>query len=295
MVTFRPARENDLLQAREIYYATEVQENPALPPLPATPPAMLAHILRTGTVYVAEEEGRILAFAGAITRDKVSFLTDLFVHPGQQSARLGQTLLNYVLPPTANGIRCTLSSTDPRALALYIRAGMRPQWPHFSLLLENATQASIPATDLEVVEAHAGDPELLSWDSRVSGKQRPQDHAYWISGQQAVPLWFRRAGQTVGYGYIRPGAHSLAHPTACSLGPIGSLTPDDATACVLAEVDWAQQRANTLSIEVPGPHPCLTALLEAHFHIQYIDTYMTSAQTPFFDPTCYIASGSDLF
>lgn len=34
---------------------------------------------------------------------------------------------------------------------------------------------------------------------------------------------------------------------------------------------------------------------EARFHIQYADTYMSSAQTPFFDPTCYVASGSDLF
>ena len=35
--------------------------------------------------------------------------------------------------PQDERIYCTFSSTDPRALALYIRMGMRPQWPHFNL------------------------------------------------------------------------------------------------------------------------------------------------------------------
>lgn len=113
--------------------------------------------------------------------------------------------------------------------------------------------------------------------------------------QQAIPLWFKRAGKVVGYGYVRPGAHTSSHPTACSLGPIGASTPADATGCVLAAVDQACQLASTLHIEVPGPHPCLLPLLEAGFQIEYTDTYMTSAQVAFFDPTRYVASGSDLF
>ena len=293
MVIFRQARGNDLLQAYAVYYANSEHDEPDAAPLPTTAPSTLAHILRTGSLYVAEEQGNILAFAGAITRDEITFLTDLFVLPDQQSARLGQTLLQHVLP--TDGIRCTLSSTDPRALALYMRSGMRPQWPHFPLLLEDAARARLPVTELEIVEAQAGDPALLDWDARVSGRRRPQEHAYWIAEQQGVPLWFRRAGETVGYGYVRLGAHTLAHPVACALGPIGASTAAEATACVLTAVDWARQRAQSLYIEVPGPHPCLMPLLEARFHIQYFDTYMTSAPKPFFDPTCYIASGSDLF
>jgi hypothetical protein len=75
----------------------------------------------------------------------------------------------------------------------------------------------------------------------------------------------------------------------------GAATPADARACVLAAVDWACQRTGTLHIEVPGPHPCLTPLLEMRFHILYADIYMTSSQTPFFDPTCHVASGLSLF
>lgn len=295
MVMFRPARENDLRQARAVYYANQLLENPRTPPPPETPPAMLEHILRTGTLYVAEEQGQVIAFAGAITRGHISFLTDLFVQPEQQSTHLGQTLLQQVMPPTEDGIRCTLSSSDPRALALYIRSGMRPQWPHFSLTLADTTHLKLPASELTISIARAGDPELLAWDRMVSGRERPQDHAYWINAQQALPLWFQRAGKLVGYGYVRPGAHIASHPTACSLGPIGALAPGDAADCVLAAVDYARQVASVLHIEVPGPHPCLTPLLEARFQIEYADTYMTSAPTAFFDPACYLASGSDLF
>ena len=54
------------------------------------------------------------------------------MRPAQQSAQLGGMLRRRVLPQDER-IYCTFSSTDPRALALYIRMGMRPQWPHFNL------------------------------------------------------------------------------------------------------------------------------------------------------------------
>ena len=296
MTVFRTAHERDLAQAFEVFYENEIRGELNPPPRPAEAPSTLAHILRTGTIYVAEENARILAYAAAITRGGITFLTDLFVRPEQQSSRLGQTLLQYVLPPLEDGVRCTMSSTDPRALALYIRSGMRPQWPHFYLRLAESTPAHRLNMDLEVVEADAHDPELVRWDTQVSGRHRPQDLAYWVDGQRAAPLWFRRDGETVGYGYVRLGAGTLWNPGACTLGPIGTRTAEDATACVLAAVDWARQRTSTLLfISVPGPHPCLSPLLEARFHITYVETYVSSVTTPFFDPCCYIASGSDMF
>lgn len=293
MITFRPALEQDLIQASEVVYENDILGEASPPPFPGRSTTLL-HIFRTGTVYVAEEQGRVLAFAAAITRDNVTFLTDLFVRPNLQSARLGQTLLQHVLPPVEEQIRYTMSSTDPRALALYIRAGMRPQWPNFCLHLDEPAPAERLSTDLEIVESEAGDPALLEWDARISGKHRPQDHAFWINEEQAVPLWFRRNGETIGYGYARLGAGTFWFPEACVLGPIGARSPEESTACVLAAVNWAQQRAKILRIDVPGPHPCLAPLLEARFRITYVETHLSSASTPFFDARCSIASGSDL-
>ncbi len=124
MTIFRPAQATDLAQAYEVFYENETANTPDLPPSSEIP-SYLRHVLQTGTMYVAERDGHILGFAAAITRDRVTFLTDLFVRPDQQSSQLGRTLLQHVLPQNGQ-IRCTMSSTDPRALALYIRSGMRP-------------------------------------------------------------------------------------------------------------------------------------------------------------------------
>jgi GNAT superfamily N-acetyltransferase len=293
MTIFRPAQEADLRPMYNVFYQNEVHDNPRTP-LPGDIPTYLHHVLETGAMYVAEQDGEVLAFAGAITRGSITFLTDLFVKPTHQSSQLGKTLLHTVLPQDDH-IHCTLSSSDPRAQALYIRAGMRPLWPHFALRLEKPVYKEVATHDVEIVEADPGDPELVRWDAQVCGRWRSVDHEYWVREQQAIPVWFRRDGQIVGYGYIRLKAGTLWYPHACTLGPIGVRTPQDATACVLAAVNMALQRADVLHIEVPGPHPCLTTLLESGFRIRYVDIFVSTATSPFFDERCYIASSSDLF
>ena len=291
MEFFRSANEAELRSVYEVFYQNELLDNPHLP-FPGDIPPYLSHVLQTGMLYVAEEDGRILAFAGAITRGNISFLTDLFVLLSSQSGKLGKTLLQTVLPQD-DLIHCTMSSNDPRALALYIRAGMRPQWPHFALRLEKSTHAWSLDSDMEIIEADPGDPALVQWDAQISGRPRPVDHQFWIR-DGAIPMWFQRQGQTVGYGYVRLGTGKLSDPQACTLGPIGASTPEDAAACVLAAVNWALQRAEVLHIDVPGPHPCLVTLLERGFRIISFDTFVSTAITPFFDARCYIASGGDL-
>jgi GNAT superfamily N-acetyltransferase len=293
MTIFRPAQEADLGPMYDVFYQNEVRDNPH-PPLPGDIPSYLWHVLRTGTMYVAEQDGEVLAFACAITRGTITYLTDLFVRPAHQSSQLGKTLLHAVLPQDDH-VRFTVSSSDPRAQALYIRAGMRPQWPHFALRLEKPRYKEVVAHGVEIVEADPDDAELVRWDAQVSGRWRPADHEYWIREQQALPVWFRRDGQIVGYGYIRLRAGNLWYPHACALGPIGVKAPEHATACVLAAVKLALQRADVLHIVVPGPHPCLATLLESGFRIRYVDTFVSTATSPFFAAQCYIASGDDLF
>src|SRR5690242_17958316 len=138
MAIIRPANETDLRAVYEVFYQNEVLDSTQPPPAGETP-SYLRHVLETGTLYVAEQDGKVLAYAGAITRGTITFLTDLFVWPSHQSGQLGKTLLHTVLPSDER-IRCTVSSSDPRALALYIRAGMRPQWPHFALRLQKPTR-----------------------------------------------------------------------------------------------------------------------------------------------------------
>jgi hypothetical protein len=292
MPTIRRAHARDLAQVYGVLYDNDVANDPHPPP-PGEVPTYLRHVLQTGVMYVAEGEGEILAFAALIRRGTLAFLTDLFVRRRVQSSHLGTSLLRQILPEDSP-VSCTMSSTDPRALALYIRAGMRPHWPHFCLRAMAPAPGTLPTTDVEIVEARTTDPEILRWDAELCGRQRPEDHAYWVRDEGAIPLWFSRHGQVVGYGYVRLRAGTLWYPDALTIGPLGVRAVEDAASCVVAAVAWARPRAAVLRINVPGPHPGLAPLLAAGFRITYVETFVSSAAEPFFDAQRYLASGSDL-
>ncbi len=283
-------RRDPLAHVYDIFYENEVGEASGPLPPDAGLMAYFRHVLGTGTMYVAERDGQVVAFAGSIARGGVRYLTDLFVRPTAQSDGLGQTLLRYVLPADGR-VHCTCSSTDPRALALYVRSGMQPRWPHINLRL-NGPIGDLPDTDIDMVEARADDPMLVRWDTEIGGRPRPEEYDYWTREQRGVALWFRRRGEVVGYGYARLGGGTLYYPQACTVGPIGACTPENAVACVVAAVDWASKRAEVLRIDLPGPHPALAPLLVAGFRIVYVETFLSTA--PFFDARCYVASGSSL-
>ncbi len=287
----RPAAPTELAAIFDIFYEHEFRHDPAPPPRLTLP--YLAHVLATGRLLVAEREGRLLGYAGLIARGEVAFLTDLFVGHDEQSRGLGAALLRAILPPS--GVRCTCSSSDPRALALYMRAGMRPQWPQFWLRGVCSTLQATPQDALDVVEGRADDPALADWEEAIGGRARSVDLAFWHRDQRGVPLWFRRGGATVGYALVRLGAATARDPAAAALGPLGVRDAVDATACVLAAADWACGRAPLLQLVVPGPHPALAPLLDAGFTIVALDTFVSSATTPFCDPRRYISSGADLF
>ena len=104
-----------------VWYATEIVGEADTPPL-GEPHPWLRHVLRTGTLLVAERDGAVIGFAGIIERGELVFLTDLFVAPETQSHGVGAALLAAVLPRDGRTL-ATIGSSDPRALALYIRAG----------------------------------------------------------------------------------------------------------------------------------------------------------------------------
>lgn len=292
-IQFRPAREADLEPMYDVFYQNEIREEENPPASGAVPP-YLPHVLRSGKLVVAEQDGKILGYTGAITRDNITYLTDLFVRPDVQSGRIGQRLLELAMPQDGL-VHCTASSTDMRALSLYIRVGMQPQWPLFTLRLEKPARALQGGNaEIEVSEADPADPELAGWDTRVSGRSRFVDQQFWVDEQRGEPVWFRRGGRVIGYGYIRPGAGSLWYPQACTLGPIGVEQAEDATACVLAAVDQALQQADVVRLFVPGPHPSLALLIEKGFRIVYTDTFALAAEKPFFDEKRYIPSGDEL-
>jgi GNAT superfamily N-acetyltransferase len=289
----RLATAEDLPAVHAIWYANEVAGDPNPPP-PTGVLSTLRHMLATGDLLVAEREGAIAGFAGLIRRGRLAFLTDLFVRPDIQSAGIGGALLGRILPRQGYTL-ATLSSRDFRALALYVRTGMRPRWPNFWLRAESSHIGKLPG-DVQMRAAEPGDPELTRWDAEVSGRERPDDLAYWERDRAAAPFWFERAGRRVGYGYVQQGSEeSLWFPEAYTIGPVGAASPDDARGCVVAAVAWARERSPLVRLGVPGPHPALPVLLDAGFRITDIETFLTSDSVGVPDVTRHLPSGSTFF
>jgi hypothetical protein len=256
------------------------------------------HELTTGHMCVAEDAGRLVGFAALLVRNDVGFLAELFVMPDLQSHGIGRLLLQRALATPATTY-CTMSSRDPRALALYARAGLQPMWPHFLLKSTSPALAPLSGEDITITVAELADPNLITWDARIAGRVRREDHAYWGRALAAVPLWCVRAGVTVGYGYVWRRAVGSTGGAQVGLGPLGAEKRTDVIACVGAVLRWltreksvggddTQIEGTTYYVAVPGPHPVLVPLLEAGFQIADVETFCCSCPTLFFDPQIYI-------
>lgn len=292
-LTIRTAHAADLPAIVEIWYRAEVDESGVALPCPQNPPAIFRHLLATADLRIAEEDGRPVGFVALTTRGKLSYLALMFVLAECQSRGIGQALLHAVML-SVGGTICTAASTDPRAQALYIRAGMQPHWPLYHLAMTTSAVGPL-RTDGSIARPTINhSPALHAWDTAISGQSRTQDHAAFGTLLPAIPLWVERDGTTIGYGFVQTaGEIVLAAPDAYTVGPVGARTADDAVRCVGAVVEWARQRARTVRIALPGPHPALGPLLDAGLRIVYVEQFMASGQLPF-NPRCYCPCGAGI-
>lgn len=292
-ITIRQAQLTDLDAVMAIWHANETIDDPEPSPTPPILPEY-PHLISTGKLWIAERGSMPLGFAGAVVRGQTAFLTDLFVHPHDQAAGLGQRLLAQALDAYASLTRFTVSSSDLRALALYTRYGMQPLWPHFLLHATNPQTHQLAKAGLQVELANPNDPQLIAWDSAISGRSRAQDHQHWWHDLSAIPLWISRKATHVGYAYVRP-TEGMPDMSDVRIGPVGAQSPADAAAVLASTIHWAAGHARTVRVNVLGPHPALPALLNIGFRISYVETLMLAGPHTPFDPHCYCGSGGALF
>ena len=294
----RPAVTADLPIVSDIWYRDEIagEDPPVAPPQPLD---AYAYLLARGAMQVVcAPNGAILGFGAArvwpASSGTLTYLTDLFVAQDNQSRGAGQALLRALLPDETP--RCTMASKDARAVALYIRAGMRPRWPNYWLDASSATvlarAEALPGAELAVSDTALDDADMLGWDRELCGFARADDLAWMGERREARAYWLTRAGERVGYGVIqRRSEEALWRPDAWTIGPVGARTAGDAVACVGALIRYAAQSAPILRLAVPGPHGALPSLLAAGFTITYIETFLASAGGELFDAQRYLPSG----
>ena len=226
----------------------------------------LGHLIDHATALVSERGGEILGFGAAVNTGVSRHLADLFVRPDVLGQGIGRPLLATVFGDARP--RTTFASADPRALPLYVRAGMTPLWP--CLYLEGVPDG-LPAPDPAITIATAAPDRLSDLERAWTGAHHPIDHVFWASQADAEPFAVFEGGQPVAFGYARARQASPARVIDRMVVRPGS----DPTAPVLAAIRFGA-RGSAIVVCVFGPSPVLPFLLEARFRIIDRDQFMAS-------------------
>ena len=225
------------------------------------------HLVDHHVALVSDDDGAVVGFGGALDTGWCRMLSDLFVDPARLGSGIGRPLLDAVFEGAA--ARATFASDDPRALPLYVRAGMTPLWTNFYLdgdarrLPEVASRIRVRAA----LPGEGADLEL-AWD----GADRSVDHAYWTAAPDgdafvvddelgAAAIGYARARQV---GTTRVLDRLLLRPGA---DPVETST---------AAMRRAARDNPVLRVHVLGPNPLLPAVLAADFRIEDRDQFLAS-------------------
>jgi hypothetical protein len=164
--------------------------------------------------------------------------------------------------------RTTFASADPRAVPLYVRAGMAPLWPSFAV---EGTADVLPGLGSSVTIEPADPVELASLERAWTGCDRSTDHLFWASQAEAEGFVVLVAGEPAAFGYARARQVGVARMLDRLL-----VRPDgEPVGPTIAAIRHAG-RGGAVAANVAGPSPVLPALLTAGFRIKDRDQFMAS-------------------
>jgi GNAT superfamily N-acetyltransferase len=261
--TIRPATLDDLGPIRSILVA-HGNDGPVIVADIVGP--YIAHLIRRGRTQVAVLDGEIVGFGAAIDAGRSVHLADLFVHPERLGQGIGRPLLSAVLEGAVQ--RTTFASEDPRALPLYVRAGMTPLWT--SLYVQGQSDA-LPPTDAGLRTESATSDRLAAIEREWTGVDRRADHAYWGAMPDGDAFLVRHGDAVAALGYarvrqavpIRVLDRLVIHPDA---------EPVATTIAALARAG----RGGPVHACLLGPHPVLRPLLDVGFRVVDRDVFLAS-------------------
>ncbi len=174
-------------------------------------------------------EERIVAFAAAVVRGRLWFLSMCFVLPTAQGSGIGRALVSHVAPSgAADVVRATATdSAQPISNALYASLGIVPRSPLLNLVgLPQRTDAfgplpgGIQAIPFERVAAddHEALVQMIdALDADALGVSHPVDHGYLRQEGRRGWLYQGPDGAPLAYGYATEAGR---------VGPVASRDPD---------------------------------------------------------------------
>ncbi len=160
---------------------------------------------------------RVVAFASAILRERLWYLSMLFVLPELQGAGVGRQLLARVLPDGDGIARATATdSAQPISNALYATYGIAPRMPLLNLSglpVRPEAFGALPSGIVPVAfdAIAAGPPDgpghrrltaaVDALDRELLGAAHPMDHRFLRTENRHGWLYHGPDGAPLGYGY----------------------------------------------------------------------------------------------
>jgi GNAT superfamily N-acetyltransferase len=263
----RAATEDDLRAIDSVLRAND--EPPAGEPMypPGAQDPYLRHLIVRGSVAVAEVDGAIVGFGATVFTGRATHLADLFVMPTHHGRGLGGRLLATMFGDAFP--RTTFCSDDPRAMPLYVRAGMTPLWPN---LYVSGDPRELPADPKGVDVADATLEDVARLEGEWAGVDRSAEVAFWSTFGEPRASVVLRDGRPVAVGLGRNRLNGVGRLSDRALVAPGEEPLVPLTALLRRAADGGDR----VGASVPGPSPLLPALLAAGFRIRDRDTFMAS-------------------
>jgi GNAT superfamily N-acetyltransferase len=228
-----------------------------------------------GTAGAGTAEERVVGFASALVRERLWFLSMLFVSPHVQAAGVGRALLAQVMPEPSAGMSMATAtdSAQPISNALYSSYGIVPRIPLLNLIgrPERADAFEPLPSGITPVpfESIAGGPpggaghrELAdavdAIDRELLGVAHPVDHRYLRAESRRGWLYRGPDGASVGYGYATEAGR---------VGPV-AVRDADLMVAVLGHLTSAVEPRGAFALWLPGnADRAVVAALRAGFRL----------------------------
>ena len=229
-------------------------------------PDYCRHLIAHEHLWVAvADDGTVLGFGGAVDTDGGRLLSDMFVDAQAHGRGVGSSILAAVLAGSAE--RYTFATTDPAALPLYMRAGMRTRWTLLELSGQLGALGPLdPTLDVERVDGDAAARAELV----LTGSDRSSAHRYFAARADAASFVVSRHGRPVGVaalGWEEAGAVVRLDHVA--------VDPSDAIA-VIGAVGQASG-GERVHVYVPGSGEVAAHLLAQRFVVDGISLHMATS------------------
>lgn len=188
--------------------------------------------------WVAENDGKIIAYARSIEHDGMQELTEFFVLPHQQSSGVGRELLARAFPKSEARYRTIIATLDERALYRYMKLGVYGRFP-LKYFYRQAQKVDVE-TDLKIepMQFEFHQEHLNRIDQEILNHTRENQHK-WIATTRDGFV-YKRNGKIVGYGYV-----------GSSTGPFAVLDENDFPAVLAHAESIMAGRGEDFGAEAP--------------------------------------------